>query len=97
MADTVIHKTHGNAFNNTILKDELDLHGIRNIVITGLVTNGCVRWTCISGHELGFRVILVKDGHSSYIKGAAKLICDWNSKLCEHIVDLYPASEIKFC
>ena len=38
--DPVIHKTHGNAFQNTGLNDELDARGIKNIVITGMVTNG---------------------------------------------------------
>ena len=95
-ADIVIPKTHGNAFHETNLKEKLESHGIRNLVITGLVTNGCVRATSIAGHELGYRVILVEDGHSSYIKGAAKLIRDWNHKLSEEIVDLYPTSEISF-
>ncbi|MBK5109670.1 MAG: cysteine hydrolase, partial [Anaerolineales bacterium] len=66
----MIHKTHGNAFQDTGLKDELDVRGIKNIVITGLVTNGCVRATCIGGHNLGYRVVLVEDGHSTYIKTA---------------------------
>jgi nicotinamidase-related amidase len=92
--DIIIQKTHGNAFEGTNLKVELDAIGIRNIVITGLVTNGCVKATCIGGKELGYRVVLVEDGHSSYIKGAAKLIRDWNRKLSEEFVDLYPTSAV---
>ena len=92
--DIIIQKTHGNAFEGTNLKVELDAKGIRNIVITGLVTNGCVKATCIGGNELGYRVILVEDGHSSYAKGAAKLIRDWNRELSEEFVDLYPISAI---
>jgi len=92
--DIIIQKTHGNAFEGTNLKVELDAIGIRNIVITGLVTNGCVKATSIGGKELGYRVILVEDGHSSYIKGAAKLIRDWNRKLSKEFVDLYPTSAI---
>ena len=92
--DSVIHKTHGNAFKGTQLKKELDCSGIKTVVVTGLVTNGCVQATCIGGKELGYRVILVEDGHSSYIKGAAKLIRDWNRKLKDGTVDLYPTSAI---
>ena len=33
--DPVIHKTQGNAFEGTELKDELDAHGIKNLMITG--------------------------------------------------------------
>jgi nicotinamidase-related amidase len=95
-ADSVIHKTHGNAFKETNLKQTLDSHGIQKIMVTGLVTNGCVRATCIAGREFGFHVILVEDGHSSYSKVAAKLIRDWNRKLSEDFVDLYPTSDIKF-
>ncbi len=92
--DLIIHKTHGNAFEDTILQEELDSRGIRTIVITGLVTNGCVRATSIAGNELGYRVILVEDGHSSYIRGAEKLIREWNRKLSADTVDLCSASEI---
>ena len=65
--DIIIHKTHGNAFEGTDLGEELDSRGIRNIIITGLVTNGCIRATCIGGYELGYRVILVEDGHGRLI------------------------------
>ena len=92
--DLVIHKTHGNAFEETELENELDARGIKNLVVTGLVTNGCVKATCMGGKELGYRVILVEDGHSSYIKTAPRLIKEWNRKLAEGIVDLYPTSAI---
>ena len=92
--DLVIHKTHGNAFEETELKDELDAREINNLVITGLVTNGCVKATSIGGHDLGYRVVLVEDGHSTYIKTAARLIKDWNSTLGQEIADVHPAAEI---
>ena len=92
--DPVIHKTHGNAFQDTGLKDELDVRGIKNIVITGLVTNGCVRATCIGGHNLGYRVVLVEDGHSTYIKTAPRLIREWNGNLAQEIAEVHPAAEI---
>ncbi len=92
--DPVIHKTHGNAFEDTELKEELDVRGIKNLVITGLVTNGCVKATSIEGHDLGYRVVLVEDGHSTYIKTAARLIKDWNSTLGQEIADVHPAAEI---
>jgi nicotinamidase-related amidase len=54
----IIPKKHGNAFKDTNLDKDLEFHEIQNIVITGLVTDGCVRATTIAGHDLGFRVIL---------------------------------------
>jgi nicotinamidase-related amidase len=92
--DIVIHKTHGNAFEDTILKDELDLRGITCLLVTGLVTNGCVKATCIGAHDLGFRVVLVADGHSTYTKNAASLIKEWNHKLDDGVVDLFPTAAI---
>jgi nicotinamidase-related amidase len=92
--DLIIHKTHGNAFEDTGLKEELDARGIQNLVVTGLVTNGCVRATSIGGHDLGYRVVLVEDGHSTYIKTAAKLINEWNQTLGQEIAEVHPAAEI---
>ena len=92
--DPVVHKTHGNAFQDTGLKDELDARGIKNIVVSGLVTNGCVKATCIGGHNLGYRVVLVEDGHSTYIKTAARLIMEWNGNLGKEIAEVHPAAEI---
>ena len=77
----LIHKLHGNAFERTNLKDILESKGIREVVITGLVTQGCVRATCMGANSLGYRVILVEDGHSNYSKDAEKIIEDWNHKL----------------
>ena len=93
-ADIVVHKQHGNAFYGTNLKEILDSEEIENIVITGLVTHGCVRATSIGGHGLGYRVLLVEDGHSNYSKGAAKIIEKWNLELSKEQVELYSSDEI---
>ena len=92
--DIVIPKVHGNAFKGTNLYEVLDSSGIENIVITGLVTQGCVRATCIRGFELGFRVILVEDGHSNYSKDAPEIIEKWNLELGKEFVELLSTDEI---
>ena len=84
----VIHKLHGNAFEETKLKEILDSEGIQEVVITGLVTQGCVRATCLGARDLGYHVILVEDGHSNYSKGADKIIAEWNQKLSKETADL---------
>jgi nicotinamidase-related amidase len=91
-----IHKRHGNAFQDTNLREELESRGIRRVVITGLVTHGCVKATCIGAKSQGYEVVLVKDGHSSYSKQAAKLIAEWNEKLSEGTVELGATEEIAF-
>ncbi|KAF3020195.1 hypothetical protein E8E14_010850 [Neopestalotiopsis sp. 37M] len=45
----------------TTLDSELSLHSIETIVITGLITNACVRGTSIDGIKLGYEVILIED------------------------------------
>jgi nicotinamidase-related amidase len=45
--DFLIHKKHGNAFEEISLTELLQLKSINSLVITGLVTHGCVKATCI--------------------------------------------------
>jgi nicotinamidase-related amidase len=95
-ADPIIHKIHGNAFKETNLKQVLESRGIMVIVITGLVTQGCVKATTVGGEELGYRVILVEDGHSNYSKEAPNIIEKWNLKLGKEKGELFSADEIGF-
>jgi nicotinamidase-related amidase len=94
--DTLIHKRHGNAFEDTPLDEILRARNVTTVVVTGLVTQGCVRATCIGARELGFTVILVQDGHSTFSKKAAKLITEWNEKLNTRQIAVIPTSEITF-
>ncbi|KAF2131016.1 Isochorismatase hydrolase [Dothidotthia symphoricarpi CBS 119687] len=58
----------------TILNSELTLHGIETIIVTGLITNACVRGTSIDGIKLGYEVILIEDATESFsaeVKAAA--------------------------
>ncbi len=94
--DLIVHKHHGDAFEDTCLSQELESRHITQLVITGLVTHGCVRATCLVAHKLGYRVVLVKDGHSSYHKYAARLIEEWNQKLSDGIAEVKAAREVDF-
>lgn len=94
--DRIIHKRHGNAFEDTLLAEELNANNVGTVVVTGLVTHGCVKATCLAAKALGYRVVLVEDGHSSYHKQAGKLIEEWNAKLSEETVELRSAQEIDF-
>lgn len=94
--DIVTLKTHGNAFEETDLNDALECRGVGRLVITGLVTHGCVRATCAGARELGYAVTLVKDAHSSFSKQAAQLIETWHGKLSAAGVELKSTSELTF-
>ena len=94
--DYIIHKQHGNAFEDTPLGETLRSLHVDTVVVTGLVTHGCVKATCIGAQEAGFNVILVQDGHSSFSKDAARLIEEWNEKLSAKQVAVRPTAEITF-
>jgi nicotinamidase-related amidase len=94
--DRIIPKQHSSAFEETTLVKELETLGVQRLVVTGLVTHGCVQATCLDAQKRGYQVILVKDGHSSYSKQAKELIEEWNQKLSQGIVDLKEAREIDY-
>jgi len=94
--DFLIHKKHGNAFEETSLGNLLQSQSVNSLVITGLVTHGCVKATSLGALELGYQVTLVEDGHSNYSKDAPDLIEKWNQKLSENGVVVKSAEEIKF-
>ena len=96
ITDHFIHKHHGNAFEDTPLKAELDALHMRRVVVAGLVTHGCVQATCNGAHELGYDVVLVKDAHSNYNAKARDVIDEWNEKLSHGIVRLQTAAEVNF-
>ena len=79
--DIVIQKKHGDAFNNTNLKHYLDKNKIKDIIICGLVSHGCVFHTCKSGMENGFNVNIIKNGHSNWLKDAEDKINEINREL----------------
>ena len=94
--DCIVHKQHGNAFEETGLDEALKSRNVTRVVITGLVTHGCVRATCMGALQMGYRVILASDGHSSFSKQAARLIAEWNQKLSVQQVELKSTAEIEF-
>jgi nicotinamidase-related amidase len=94
--DNIIHKQHGNAFEETNLDQLLKSRTITNLVIAGLVTHGCVRATCLGALNLGYNVSLVGDGHSSYSNQASELTEEWNQKLNAKGVKIIAASDIEF-
>ena len=94
--DCLIFKHHGNAFKDTDLDEALKSKNITSLVVTGLVTHGCVRATCRGGKELGYRVILVEDGHSNYSTQASGFIDKWNQKLRSEGIEIKPTVEIEY-
>ena len=79
--DIIIQKKHGDAFKNTNLKQYLKENKIKNILICGLVSHGCIFYTCKSGLENGFNVKIIKNGHTNWLKDADEKINEINKEL----------------
>jgi nicotinamidase-related amidase len=95
-ADLILQKRHGSALQDTPLHPDLQSRGVNTLVVTGLVTHGCVKATCQDANAHGYRVILVEDGHSSYHKDAARLVETWNRQLSEEGIELCAAQTMDF-
>lgn len=59
--ELVLSKLTSSAFNSTVIDRLLRNMGIRNLIIVGVVTNGCVESTTRSAAELDYGTILVSD------------------------------------
>jgi len=68
--DLTIQKFHGNAFLETDLESVLREKNIIEIVVCGLVSHGCVKATCLGGLQLGFQMVLLRNGHTNWVENA---------------------------
>jgi maleamate amidohydrolase len=59
--ETVIPKTFPSAFFNTDLLSYLVFQNVDTIILTGMVTSGCVRSTAIDGFSYNFRVVIPEE------------------------------------
>lgn len=94
--EPIIHKRHGNSFEDTDLQDELSKINISTVVVTGLVTHGCVKATCLGALEEGYKVVLVSNAHSNFSKDAAKVVEKWNQELGSKGVDMVETKSVTF-
>jgi len=92
--DIVIQKSHGDAFIDTDIKQLLKDNNIKDIIICGLVSQGCVYHTCKSGLENGFNVKLIKNGHTNWLKNAGQKIDEVNIELEKMGAILISSSDI---
>jgi nicotinamidase-related amidase len=82
-SDPTVWKTKGNAFEGTDLREILDKHDIDELTVCGLVTQNCIRSTCIGCIEEGYRTHLVKNGTTNWLKHPQKTIDDVEAELTE--------------
>jgi ureidoacrylate peracid hydrolase len=64
--DVVAQEHWGSSgFANTDLDQQLTVHGVRHLIVIGLLTNTCVEATVRYAAELGYKPTLVKDATAS--------------------------------
>ncbi len=97
-SDRVIAKEHPDAFQGTALDPFLRESGVGEIIVAGFATEGCIDTTVRSGYSLGYRVVLVADGHTTTdgeVLSAPQIIAHHNAVLARfatvqaHDTDLF--------
>jgi nicotinamidase-related amidase len=64
--ELVIDKAGPDAFEATSLQQTLRSSGVGRLVLSGMQTELCIDTTCRKALELGYQVIVVEDGHSTF-------------------------------
>lgn len=64
--ELVFSKTTGSVFNSTAIHHVLTTMGIRNLVMCGVMTSGCVESAVRDASDLGYGVIVVSDASASW-------------------------------
>ena len=96
--DRVIVKYHADSFLETNLEECLKADGVEGIVMCGVQTEFCVDTTVKTAFSHGYKVELVKDGHSTYdsdLLSAEQIIRHHNSIL-EQFASIVPTEQIVF-
>lgn len=63
--DPIVHKKHGDAFEETGLEADLAASGVGHVVIAGAHTDFCIRSTLHGALVRGYDVTLVSDAHTT--------------------------------
>jgi nicotinamidase-related amidase len=96
--EVIIDKTSVDGFENTTLKEELERGGIEKLVIVGMQTELCVFVTARRAAQLGYEVIVVEDGHTTFDfeeMTASEAIDKYNAEL-ETVAIVMKAADIEF-
>lgn len=64
--DIVISKMTPDSFYNTTLYETLQARGVQRLIIAGFQTEFCIDTTCRRARSLDYKVVLVKNAHSTF-------------------------------
>lgn len=88
--DVVLTKTRASAFHGTPLTAQLLNRGIRSVVLTGMITQGCVLHSHADALMQGFYPVVARDGVGSYEEEWHELAMRWMARKSP----VYTVSEI---
>ena len=97
--EIVVEKRHSSSFHDTDLHRRLADAGIDRLVIAGMQTEMCVDSACRGAVALGYRVVLVADGHTTWdtpVIDAERIIAHHNRLLSHGFADVVVADEVRF-
>jgi len=77
----IVYKKQSSIFTETELYTELKTERISKIYVAGLISNGCIKDSCLDALNKDFEVVLIKDAHSTFYKNAEKVICQINNEM----------------
>ncbi len=90
--EALVQKRTSDSFENTDLHAVLKQLGVTSLVVTGIQSELCVAATCRRAIDLGYRVLLARDGHSTWAddrRTAPEIIEEQNRELESSGVELY--------
>ena len=64
-AEPMVHKRHGDSFEDTTLEAELAQRGVGRVVVAGAQTDACIRATLHGAFVRGYDTVLVGDAHTT--------------------------------
>ena len=79
--DILLNKIHSSVFKEKQFASLLQKNNITSVIVTGLVSNGCVKAACLDAKLNGFNVTLISDGHSTFHKEGKDMVNYWNKFL----------------
>ena len=80
-SDIFVVKEKPDLFSNTGFDDKLKEESIDTVIVTGLISNGCVKDTCVSALAKRYIVYLISDAHSTIYKNAEMIISNINHEM----------------
>jgi nicotinamidase-related amidase len=64
-SEPLVHKQYGDAFEDTVLEEELAQRAVGRVVVTGAQTDACIRATIHGAFTRGYDTILISDAHTT--------------------------------